>query len=163
MQGGDGVPEGQLPMVSRLLDLEYNSMICREAFNITELPDLKSINKYGGFDFSFPRVALLDGENDPWRGATPHAIGRPDRKHTVNEPFWMIEGAVHHWDENGVFDHEARPGLPPTPVQAAQEAELSWVKEWLREWEATRSAPANYDDNDDGEFLGGFSLQGAGI
>lgn len=118
-------------MVSRLLDLEYNTIICREAFNITTPPDVESINKHGGFNFSYPRVALLDGAADPWRAATPHAIGLPGRKHTVNEPFWLIDGAVHHWDENGRFENETTPDLPPRPVAEAQEAELAWVLEWL--------------------------------
>ncbi|KAH8660398.1 serine carboxypeptidase S28-domain-containing protein [Xylariales sp. PMI_506] len=138
LQTGSGVPSDQLPLVSRLIDIEYGSIICREAFNITTPPDLDAINKHGGLDFSYPRVAIVDGEADPWRAATPHAIvGARDRNSTVSEPFILIGGAaVHHWDENGLLPEEVKPGyLPPSPVATAQQLEREFVSEWLKEWQ----------------------------
>lgn len=121
-------------MVSRLIDLDFESKICREAFNITSLPDISLINKYGGFGISYPRLAIVDGEADPWRAATPHALGQPDRPSTASEPFILIDGGVHHWDENGLFANETTVDLPPHPVRDAQEQEIQVVLEWMAEW-----------------------------
>src|SRR5690606_5770985 len=96
LQTGSGVPEDQLPLISRTLDLEYMSIICREAFNINEPADVEIINKHGGFEISYPRLAIIDGEADPWKPATPHADAAPDRESTLSEPFILIPGAVHH-------------------------------------------------------------------
>lgn len=85
-----------MPLISRSIDLEYLSIICRDAFNITTPPDVEVVNKYGGFDISYPRLAIIDGEADPWRPATPHAPTAPPRLSTVEEPFLLIEGGVHH-------------------------------------------------------------------
>lgn len=68
-------PAGQLPLISRLLDLEYESIVCRAGFNITTPPDTEAINKYGGYDINYPRLAIIDGEYDPWRPVTPHGFG----------------------------------------------------------------------------------------
>lgn len=134
LQTGSGVPAGQLPLISRLIDLNYTSVVCREAFNISTPPDVEAINKYGGFGISYPRLAIIDGEKDPWRAATPHAIGQPERPNTASEPFILIKDGVHHWDENGLFANETTPELPPQPVADTQEIEEMAVKEWMMEW-----------------------------
>ena len=54
----------------------------------------------------------------------------------------MIGGAVHHWDENGLFANQTRSAkgeLPPREVKRVQEEEVSFVLEWMREWEAERA------------------------
>jgi hypothetical protein len=68
------IPDGELPLVSRTQTLEHESIICREAFNITTPPDLERVNKYGGYDISYPRLAIVDGQWDPWKPATPHGL-----------------------------------------------------------------------------------------
>lgn len=128
------MPADKLPLISRLVDLNYTSIVCREAFNISTPSDVEAINKYGGFGISYPRLAIIDGEKDPWRAATPHAIGQPDRPNTASEPFILIKDGVHHWDENGLFPNETTPELPPQPVAETQEIEVMFVKEWLLEW-----------------------------
>ncbi|KAI4164235.1 MAG: hypothetical protein LQ342_002200 [Letrouitia transgressa] len=133
-QTGSGVPKDQLPLISRLLTLEYLSIICREAFNITEPPDVDRVNKYGGFNISYPRLAFVDGEIDPWRGASPHSPLASDRPDTTDEPFILIDDAVHHWDENGLFPNETTADLPPAPVREAQAEEVEFVKAWLDEF-----------------------------
>jgi hypothetical protein len=118
--------------------LDYLTIICREAFDITTPPDTDAINKYGGFDISYPRLAFIDGEVDPWRPATPHASPfnpAKNRTSTTSEPFILIEGAVHHWDENGLFPNETTADLPPKPVVDAQKAEVQFVLGWMKEWE----------------------------
>lgn len=139
-------PPGQLPIVSSLLDLEYESIVCVEAFNITTPPDVDRINKYGGYDISYPRLAFVDGAADPWRPATPHAYdqGAEKRNSTSSEPFILIEGAVHHWDENGLFPNETTPTLPPLTVVDTQNQELQFVQEWMLEWEQEQQVKAAY-------------------
>ncbi|KAI0531962.1 peptidase S28 [Xylaria digitata] len=139
LQTGSGVPDDQLPLISRTIDLEYSSIICREAFNITEPADVDAINKYGGFDLSYPRLAWVDGEWDPWRAAGVHAIGLPVRESTTSEPYILIDKAVHHWDENGLFPNETTSELPPAPVADAQKQEAIFVKEWVKEFQKKHS------------------------
>jgi hypothetical protein len=113
-QTGSGVPANIRPLLSRTIDIEYASFVCRAAFNITDPPDIGVINKYGGFDIRYPRLAIIDGlvsfmfisiahylytfnrQVDPWRYATPHAPSAPKRISTWEEPFIEIKGAVHH-------------------------------------------------------------------
>ncbi|CAK7262652.1 hypothetical protein SEPCBS119000_000075 [Sporothrix epigloea] len=138
---GSGVPRDRLPLVSRLLDLEYLSTICREAFNVTALPDIASINKFGNFDIHYPRLAIVDGEADPWRAATPHALGHNDqRPSTTDEPFLLIPGAVHHWDENGLYENETTAELPPQSIRSVQAAEAGFVSQWVADWAAQHEA-----------------------
>merc|ERR1712225_6814 len=106
-------------------------------------PDVEAINKYGGFNISYPRLAIIDGEQDPWRPATPHAspfnTTAVNRTDTVSEPFSLIAGAVHHWDENGLFPNQTvdypPDFLPPVPVRDVQAQESMFVKAWMQEWE----------------------------
>lgn len=148
---GSGVPKHQLPLISRLLDIDYAAEVCREAFNITKPPDLGIINKHGGFNLSYPRLAFIDGEKDPWRAATPHRIGLPERKSTVSEPFLLIKDGVHHWDENGLFANETRPGFPPKAIVEVQKAEVEFVKAWLVGWAQGRQSAkgSNHVDIED--------------
>ncbi|KAL8865335.1 MAG: hypothetical protein Q9198_009371 [Flavoplaca austrocitrina] len=142
LQTGSGVPSDRLPLVSRLLTLEYNSLICRYAFNITTPPDTEAVNKYGGFNISYPRLAIIDGEEDPWRGASPHspqAKNYGNRTSTTEEPFLLIDGAVHHWDENGLFPNETTATLPPAPVKEVQGQEVAFVKAWLEDFRAGKA------------------------
>ncbi|CAK7234236.1 hypothetical protein SBRCBS47491_008880 [Sporothrix bragantina] len=141
---GSGVPSDRLPLVSRLLDLEYLSIICREAFGVTDLPDVESVNKFGGFDIHYPRLAIIDGEADPWRAATPHALGHNEkRKNTADEPFLLIPGAVHHWDEYGLYDNEVTAELPPQSIRDVQADEVDFVTQWMADW----FDPTFYDDD----------------
>ncbi|KAL8841996.1 MAG: hypothetical protein Q9176_002934 [Flavoplaca citrina] len=142
LQTGSGVPSDRLSLVSRLLTLEYNSLICRYAFNITTPPDTEAVNKYGGFNISYPRLAIIDGEEDPWRGASPHspqAKNGGNRTSTTEEPFLLIDGAVHHWDENGLFPNETTATLPPAPVKEVQAQEVAFVKAWLEDFRAGKA------------------------
>ena len=124
-------------MISRTIDLPYEMLVCNLAFDIYGPPDLEAVNKYGGYNISYPRLAIVDGEWDPWRPATPHAIeyGARDRVSTASEPFIQIADAVHHWDENGVFPNQTTATFPPQPVADTQKSELQFVEEWMQEWQ----------------------------
>ncbi|GAB1728866.1 hypothetical protein NU195Hw_Modified_115t1 [Hortaea werneckii] len=161
LQTGSGVPQDQLPLISRTLDLDYMMIICNEAFGIYGPPNTTNVNKYGGYDISYPRLAFIDGEWDPWRPATPHAFGKerhstisassalqtlqmqqqpiidygaPHRPSTPSEPFILIPDAVHHWDENGVFPNHTNATFPPPAVADTQRAEAEFVRGWMEEW-----------------------------
>lgn len=140
LQTGSGVPASAgLPLVTRLSTLAYNSIICVEAFNITTPPNTDAVNNYGGFALSYPRLAMIDGEMDPWRPATAHANPFNEtvlnRTSTVDEPFILIDRAVHHWDENGLFLNETTVELPPLPIKEVQAEEILFVVAWMLEWE----------------------------
>jgi hypothetical protein len=63
------------------------------------MPNVTAVNSLGGFDIAADRLAIIDGEVDPWKPATPHSRYAKDRKSTINQPFIEIKGGVHHWDE----------------------------------------------------------------
>lgn len=119
-------------MISRLVDLEYSASTCRDAFDMHGVANVSNINKYGAFDISYPRLAFVDGEWDPWRAAGVNALTQPPRESTPSEPVMLIDGAVHHWDENGVWPNETTP-VPPAVVEAKdfiREFTLAWLEEW---------------------------------
>ncbi|KFA53307.1 hypothetical protein S40293_04720 [Stachybotrys chartarum IBT 40293] len=136
---GTGVPQDQLPLVSRVIDLAYAHAHCPILFNITPKASIvDSVNRLGGFDFSYPRVAIVDGSRDPWRQATPHRLGLPERNSSVEEPFILLDYGVHHWDENGLPGESGEPDLPPFEVLETQREEVDFVKAWLQEFEVER-------------------------
>ncbi|KAI1080795.1 peptidase S28 [Whalleya microplaca] len=139
LQTGSGVPEDQLPLISRTIDLNYSAIACRDAFNLTAPADVDAINKYGGYNISYPRLAFVDGEWDPWRAAGVHALGLPERTSTPSEPYLLIDNAVHHWDENGLFPNETTPELPPPAVAQTQQQIAEFVQGWVQEFNKTTS------------------------
>lgn len=132
---GESLPGDRSAMVSRALTRSYAATLCERHFNITSRPDTDSINKLGGVHFSYPRLAIIHGRQDPWRSASAHAIGLPSRESSTTEPFFLIDYGVHHWDEYGPVDlPDGRSKLPPKQVAAAQGTEVEFVKVWLAEW-----------------------------
>ena len=130
------MPTTQLPLISRTIDLNYTSMICRESFNITTPSNTQAINKHGGFHITYPRLAIIGGEWDPWRPATPLSpTVKPWPSSTTDEPVILISKAVHHWDENGLFPNETTASLPPPPIVAVHSQEAAFVEAWLKEAE----------------------------
>lgn len=103
LQTGSGYPTdgpgGGQPVISRTIDIPYTSFICKAAFGINRTSHVDEINKYGGYNISYDRLAIIDGRADPWREATPHADVAPKRNNTTERPFIEIAmkyGAVHH-------------------------------------------------------------------
>ncbi|KAF5344869.1 hypothetical protein D9758_011575 [Tetrapyrgos nigripes] len=130
-------PDPEYPrIISRLLDLEYESKLCRQAyppgevFTVPKLPNVTSVNVLGDFAIAADRLAIIDGEVDPWRPDTPHSEYAKPREDTVLRPFKLIPKAVHHWDENGL------PGLvgEPFDIKKIHEEEISFVLEWLKDF-----------------------------
>lgn len=143
---GASVPAHIPPLISRLIDLKYTSAACSEDFGITTPPDVSIINKHGGHNFSYPRVAIIDGMADPWRPATPHADAAPKRESTDEEPFILVDvpatdvwdgmrGAVHHWDQNGLSGKELDKGeKPPGAISNVHQEVVRFVGVWLEGW-----------------------------
>jgi hypothetical protein len=129
---------GPLPIVSRFQTMEHLTAICRYGFNLTGEAKVEEINQYGGFNLSYPRLMNIGGEVDVWRPASNLATrDEPtvlNRTSTISEPIIMIEGGVHHWDENGVFANETTADLPPLPVADAQHEIVQFVQSWMMEW-----------------------------
>lgn len=138
--------------MSRLMTKEYTKTPCRNWFNITTPPDVESINKLGGYDISYPRLALIDGRQDPWRAGGAHAIGQPDRKSTTSEPFLLVDWGVHHWDEFGMSEDFEEEGLPPPQVVENQQKQVEFVKAWLKEWHDEHAKKLDEDDDEAGEL-----------
>lgn len=135
-QTGSGIPTSIRPIVSRTLDMDYMTRPCRLAFGIKApvIPDVDSINKYGAFDISYPRLAFVDGQADPWRWAGVHSPDAAKRKDWILKPYVSIKDAVHHWDEYGLFKNETEKGSIPSQVARAQEYERMFVKSWVDEY-----------------------------
>ncbi|KAF2186519.1 peptidase S28 [Zopfia rhizophila CBS 207.26] len=132
-------PENILPLISRTLDLEYLTVFCKDAFNITEPPDVEKVNKYGAFDIEYDRLAIIGGNADPWKPATPLADAARPRNSTTEKPVLEIAHGVHHWEENGIFANETTPILPPNQVVYAQQFLKNFVIEWLKDWSPEHS------------------------
>ncbi|KAE8371052.1 serine carboxypeptidase S28-domain-containing protein [Aspergillus bertholletiae] len=148
---GASVPKDIMPLISRVMDVASVSTFCDTTYGITTPPNVTNINKHGGFDFSYPRVAIIDGLADPWRDATPHADGTQERESTDDEPFILIDvpaedvwdgvrGAVHHWDQNGLSQKDEDKGQePPAAIVEVQKEVLRFIGVWLNQWkERTR-------------------------
>jgi hypothetical protein len=88
------------------------------------------VNQWGDFDLSYDRLAFIDGDSDPWVFATPHNPLLKPRADTIERPFKLIPGGVHHWDENGLVS-----GREPEEIERVHEEEVSFVKSWLKESE----------------------------
>ncbi|KAH8822287.1 peptidase S28 [Flagelloscypha sp. PMI_526] len=128
-------------IISKRVDLAYNSKICKQAFQpgkfvtVPDQPDVASVNKLGGFGINYDRLAIIDGIVDPWRAATPHSeyIGKQaQRPDTIQKPFKLIG--------NGGFlcIIGMRTGLPdfsaePQFIQDIQNQMIGFVKAWLKE------------------------------
>ncbi|KAF1831398.1 peptidase S28 [Decorospora gaudefroyi] len=126
-------PADIMPLISRTLDLEYNTFLCRAQFGIDSPPDIDRVNKYGNYSIAYDRLAFLGGNADPWRPATP--LWYPDsRESSTEHPWHLIQWGVHHWEENGVFENETTPFLPPPQVVYAQQFLKNFVVDWVAEF-----------------------------
>ncbi|KAJ7597348.1 peptidase S28 [Mycena floridula] len=123
-------------IISKRLDLGYESKICKQAFlpgehfTVPSLPNVTAVNVLGDFDIAADRLAIIDGEVDPWRPDTPHSQYANDRNDTVTRPFKLIPGAVHHWDEWGLKNIEDE----PAEIRKIHKEMIGFVTEWLKDW-----------------------------
>ncbi|CRG83506.1 hypothetical protein PISL3812_00857 [Talaromyces islandicus] len=141
---GSGVPTNIRSIVSRVITLPYQTRTCKD-FGVTSPPDTERINRYGGLNFTYPRLAAIGGFADPWRDASPLAQELyPLRNSTDDEPVIQIDlpaedvydglrGAVHHWELNGATTDTFPAGLPPKGVTDAWDEIIRFVGVWLKD------------------------------
>lgn len=130
---------GLKPLVSRLIDDDYNRLICKHAFGIETDPDLEAVLSYGGRNFSFPRVAHIGGQFDNWGIMSP--VGYMDQEEDLqqtgntSEPKILMKGAGHGWDLFGIPDDEEHTAeYPPPAVTEAQKEIVRVVKAWVADF-----------------------------
>lgn len=64
-----------------------------EYFSIPKLPNVTSVNELGDFGIAADRLAIIDGEQDPWRPMTAHSdYFAKNRSDTNLRPFKTIPG-----------------------------------------------------------------------
>lgn len=131
-------PQDIKPLISRTLDLDYLTFFCRAQFNITTPPDIARVNKYGNYSIDYERLAHIGGNADPWRPATP--LWYPESRNSSTEhPWHLISHGVHHWEENGIFENETTPELPPPQVVYAQQFVKNFVVDWVQDFHDQKS------------------------
>ncbi|KAI0703405.1 peptidase S28 [Cytidiella melzeri] len=135
-------PPGHLRIISNTQTLEYASQICGfvsfyqqcEHYRIPDVPDVASVNAIGGLNIAADRLAIVDGQADPWRPNTAHSDIAKNRTDTTLRPFKLLSESVHHWDENGLVDHSAEPPV----IATIHSQEIEFVKAWLADWKPPR-------------------------
>lgn len=149
IQTGNTPPE-IMPLISRLLDVDYLTFFCRAQFNITTPPETDRVNKYGNYSIDYERLAQIGGNADPWRPATP--LWYPEsRNNSVDHPWLLISHGVHHWEENGVFENETTPTFPPPQIVYAQQFLKNFVVDWVE------GTPDSVDLNDLVQYADNFT------
>ncbi|KAF5335362.1 hypothetical protein D9611_011660 [Ephemerocybe angulata] len=112
-------------IISRLIDLGYESKICKQAFppgkhfTIPKLPNITVVNELGDFAIAADRLAFIDGEVDPWKPYTPHSMYAKDR-------------GVHHYDEWG-YENVLE---EPEEIRRIHADIIHFVRVWLKDWRA---------------------------
>ena len=125
-------------IVSWRVDEEWMSLLCREGFTpgkhwtIPPRPDVSIVNRIGNMGLNSKRLAIIDGQYDPWRPMTQHseeyAYGGV-REDTVDTPFKLIPDCWHHCDSSGLAD----PSKEPPRIREIHDAEIAFVQRWLQE------------------------------
>ncbi|THH02794.1 hypothetical protein EW026_g112 [Hermanssonia centrifuga] len=135
-------PDPKQPrVISKLLTLDYAKMICEFAyppgqhFTVPALPNITAVNSIGGLNIAADRLAIVDGQEDPWRPNTPHSDIAKKRPDTPLRPFKLISGAVHHYDENGLSNRTAEPPV----IQEIHSQEVQFVQAWLSDFKQSKS------------------------
>ncbi|WWD21383.1 hypothetical protein CI109_105868 [Kwoniella shandongensis] len=133
-------------ILSRRIDLEHTSKGCRQAyppgkyFTVPAIPDVEEINARGDYAIEADRLAFIDGDRDPWRPVTPNSDVAPRRNSSVNKPVHIIFDGVHHYDENGLTNHDEEPAR----IKDIHEFERLFVSEWVaRFYEEKENAKEN--------------------
>jgi hypothetical protein len=129
-------PDQKQPrIISRLIDLAYESKICTQAFppgkyfTVPPMPNVTAVNALGDFDITADRLAIIDGEVDPWKPDTPHSEYASDREDTILRPFKIIPNGVHHYDEFGMRNIADE----PDEIRKIHEEMIVFVTEWLKD------------------------------
>ncbi|WFC95178.1 hypothetical protein MBRA1_001825 [Malassezia brasiliensis] len=125
-------------IVSWRIDEQWMSLMCREGFTrgehwtIPPRPDVSVVNRIGNMGLDSKRLAIIDGQYDPWRPMTQHseeyAYGGV-REDTIETPFKLIPDCWHHCDSSGLAD----PSKEPPRIREIHDAQIAFVQHWLQE------------------------------
>ncbi|PQE06585.1 extracelular serine carboxypeptidase protein [Rutstroemia sp. NJR-2017a BVV2] len=128
-------PETGPSLISRVLQPDYTQQWCTWAFPPGEYNALPPVvnttlwNQYGGFNFSAPRLAFIDGASDVWLDLCYHSNNATSPRVSSDlHPEYLITGAGHHWDSYGIKNISAEPLF----IQQAHLWEIRTVKKWLK-------------------------------
>jgi hypothetical protein len=142
-------PYGTPSLLSRAIDLDYTQQWCTWAFPAGPLspqavpspdgPNLTRYAKYGDFNLSAPKLALIDGGSDVWRDLCYHGHNASTR-YGSNQ--MLITGGGDHWDSHGILNISAEPDF----IRAAHQWKLRQVMSWLDEWDQTRTSIRKRDE-----------------
>ncbi|KAH9936342.1 serine carboxypeptidase S28-domain-containing protein [Fomitopsis serialis] len=131
-------PPPEIPsIVSRRLTVDYEAKTCKQAYTpgehfiVPSMPNITAVNILGDYYIAADRLAIIDGEVDPWRPDTPHADEAPLRADTILRPYKVIPGGVHHYDEYGLRDLSAE----PPEIEKIHLEMIEFVTEWLKDWQ----------------------------
>ncbi|KAH9841596.1 peptidase S28 [Rhodofomes roseus] len=134
-------PPPEIPsIVSRRLTVDYDAKTCKQAFPpgkhfiVPPMPNVTAVNILGDYYIAADRLAIIDGEVDPWRPDTPHADEAPLRADTILRPFKVIPGGVHHYDEYGLRDLWEE----PPEIENIHLEMIEFVEEWLLDWQSPK-------------------------
>ena len=135
-------------LISRVLQINYTQQWCEWAFppgkynSIPSTPDLSYYNRYGDFNISADRLALIDGNIDVWLDVCYHSNDAPPRYSTDLHPEYLIAGAGHHWDSYGILDVEAEPQF----IREAHLWEIRTVKKWLKDFKRWKAGALGHTE-----------------
>jgi serine carboxypeptidase S28 len=120
-------------LISRVIQVDYTQDWCTWAFpageynSIPDKPELQWYESYGGYSLTADRLALVDGDIDPWLDICYHSQYAPQRYSSDLHPEYLIAGSGHHWDSYGILDVAAEPQF----IQQVHLWEIRTVKKWL--------------------------------
>lgn len=137
----------QPSLVLHTLVPSYTQQWCTWAFGDAvpaDGPNVTEYLRYGGFNISSPRLALIDGNVDVWRDLCYHGFNStPDHRDIrYGENQYLIAGGGHHWDSYGILNISAEPDY----IRAAHEWEIRTVNRWLGEWNMTHGSSMSLKD-----------------
>ncbi|WFD01614.1 hypothetical protein MOBT1_000290 [Malassezia obtusa] len=124
-------------VVSSRIDEHWMSVTCRHGFTpgqhwtIPARPNVTAVNRIGNMGLHTARLAIIDGQYDPWRPMTQHsdeyAYGGL-RDDTMERPFKLIPHCWHHCDSDGLADMAQE----PQRIQDIHRSQIAFVRHWLR-------------------------------
>lgn len=137
----------QPALVLNTLQIEYTQQWCTWAFGDSvpaNGPNLTYYTRYGDFNISSPRLALIDGAQDVWNDFCYHGYNSTPAHNNIRygQQQYLITGAGHHWDSYGILNVSAEPDF----IRAAHEWEMRTVNRWLQEWDQTHNSGASEKD-----------------
>lgn len=128
-------------VISKYLTYDVHHRVCRQAFpdgskfKVPERPDTEKVNCHGGKEINVERVMFTAGAEDPWRPVMPNAEG-VSRPNTTSQAQYLIPGAGHCWDSQGLEKINGGDGIEPEPQphRDTHNYQMGIIQAWLKEF-----------------------------